>query len=192
MVFTFLEANRCWGDKLFGKNYFFDNFVASVFWREVPNLQNVGVNKIAAPPISATKFYDPPHHWYTLPPKQAKLYWNQSFWTKYTHCGHLVTPYILVIKNLIMTPLLFFPKIDDPNIFGTPILKKMIAPFKVRFCTDRSLYDNLQIVIIIIKKQKKYLVFSCIKVTQFSFSKLRFHLYSGYHYSKSLLKWNFI
>ena len=43
-------------------------------------------------------------------------------------CGHLVTPYILVIKNF-MTPLFFFPKIYDPPVFlGPPLPKKMIAP----------------------------------------------------------------
>ena len=35
-------------------------------------------------------------------------------------CGHLVTPYILIIKNF--DPPIYFPEIyDPPRIFGTPL-----------------------------------------------------------------------
>ena len=56
-----------------------------------------------------------PYHRYNLPPKQAKIVLKSVFLNKINNsiCGHLVTPYILVIKNF-MTPLFFFPKIHDP------------------------------------------------------------------------------
>ena len=91
------------------------------------NLQKVGVNEIMTP-LFRQKFYDP-HHRYTLPPKQAKTVLKSVFeQNKHTICGHLVTPYILVVKNF-MTPLFFFPKIyDPPSIFGIPSSEENDSP----------------------------------------------------------------
>ena len=61
-----------------------------------------------------TKNLRPPHHRYTLPPKQAKIVLKSVFFNKkHTTYGHLVTPYILAFKNF-MTPLVLFPKFYDP------------------------------------------------------------------------------
>ena len=57
-------------------------------------------------------------------PKFFLLFFVQN---KHTICGHLMTPYILVIKNF-MTPLFFFPKIYDPQYIWDPLQKKMPAP----------------------------------------------------------------
>ena len=95
----------------------------------VPNLQKVGAEKNCDPPISATKIYPPPHHRYTLPPKQAKTVLKAVFLkqNKYTICGHLVTLYILVIKNFMIPPF-FFPKFYDPLVY---LGRKMPAPWKL-------------------------------------------------------------
>ena len=73
----------------------------------------VDVNKIATPLFREQKCMTP-HHRHTLPPKQAKIVLKLVFFEqdKLTFCGHLVTPYILVIK-ICMTPVLF----------GTPFRK---------------------------------------------------------------------
>ena len=69
------------------------------------------------------KFYDPasPIH---LTPKQAKIVLKSVFLNKNKHtiCGHLVTPYILDIKNF--DPLFSFPKIYDPQYVWDPLPKK--------------------------------------------------------------------
>ena len=69
------------------------------FWKEVPNLQNIGVDKTATPLFRQQKFYAPPHHRYTLPPKQAKIVYSIDIslfeQNKHTIYGHFVTPYIL-------------------------------------------------------------------------------------------------
>ena len=86
--------------------------------------------KLRPPLFWQQKFYDPPIGDTPYPPKQAKIVLKSVFLkqNKHTICGHLVTPYILVIKNF-MTPLFFFPKFyDPPSIFGTPLPKKMTAP----------------------------------------------------------------
>ena len=49
------------------------------FGRGVPNLQKVGINKTATPLFRQQKFYDPPYHRYTLPPKQAKIVLKSVF-----------------------------------------------------------------------------------------------------------------
>ena len=43
-------------------------------WTGVPNFPEVGIDKTATPVFRQQTFYDPPpHHRYTLPPKQAKI-----------------------------------------------------------------------------------------------------------------------
>ena len=68
---------------------------------------------------------------YTLPPwNRLKLYWNQSFGqNKHTICGHLVTPYILVIKN-VDTPYFLSKNFvtPQPSIFGTPHSEENDSP----------------------------------------------------------------
>ena len=73
--------------------------------------------KLHPPPFRQQKFYDP-HHQYTLTPKQATIVLKSVFFeqNKHTTCGHLVTPYILVIKNF-MTPLFF---LTPPVYLGPP------------------------------------------------------------------------
>ena len=66
-----------------------------------------------------------------LTPKQAKIVLKSVFFeqNKHTICGHLVTPYILVIKKF-MTPLFSFPKIYDPPqyIWDPPPSKENASP----------------------------------------------------------------
>ena len=84
----------------------------------------------STPLFRQQKFYDP-HCRYTLPPKQAKIVFISLFeQNKHTICGHLVTPYnimILVIKNS-MTPLFFFPRIYDPPVYLGPPSKENASP----------------------------------------------------------------
>ena len=76
----------------------------------VPNL---GLQKSASiklrqppPPFWQPKFYDPPpHHQYTLPPKQAKIVLKTVFLNKTLKWGHLVILYT------------FWSKFYDPPIF---------------------------------------------------------------------------
>ena len=51
------------------------------FGRGVPNLQKVSINKIVTP-ILGIKILWPPHHRYTLPPKQAKIVLKSVFLNK--------------------------------------------------------------------------------------------------------------
>ena len=77
----------------------------------------------ATPPIWATKILWPPNLQNTLPPKQAKIVLKSVFLKKInTICGHLVIPYILVIKHFI--PLFFFPKIYDPQYICDPPFRR--------------------------------------------------------------------
>ena len=105
MILAQTEKQRlkCWCTEFGGGAIIF-------FRRGVPNLQKVSINIIVTPLFWQQKFYDP-HHWYTLRPKQAKIVLKSSLFEQNTHTiwGHLVTPYILVIKNF-MTRLFFFPK----------------------------------------------------------------------------------
>ena len=48
----------------------------------VPNLQKVGVNKLATPLFRQQIIYEPPHQRYTLPPKQAKIVLKSVFLNK--------------------------------------------------------------------------------------------------------------
>ena len=103
---------------------------AGIFSRRgVPNFKKSVLIKLRPLPISATTIYDPPNHQYNLPPKQAKIVLKSIFFeqNKHTICGHLVTPYILVIKNF-MTPLFFFPKIDDPPVYLGPPSEENASP----------------------------------------------------------------
>ena len=75
-----------------------------------------------------------PHHRYTLPPKQAKIVLKCLFeQNKRTICGHLVTPYILIIK--ILWPNFSFQKFDPQCISEPPseenaVLQYLIKPKK--------------------------------------------------------------
>ena len=83
------------------------------FGRGVPNLQKVGANKIVTSLFQQQKFHDPPPITDTpYPLKRLKL-------DKHIICGHLVTPYILVIKNL-MTPYFSFQKVMIPSVYLGP------------------------------------------------------------------------
>ena len=80
---------------------------------------------------------------YTLPLKQAKIELNSELslleQNKHTDCGHLVTPYILVVTNFCDSyPLFFFPM--TPSIFRRPFPKKII-PLKTKPNTV-SLFEN--------------------------------------------------
>ena len=95
----------------------------------VINLQKVSINKITTPLFRQQKFYEP-HHRYTLPPKQAKIVLKSVFLNKITHYVHLVTPYILIIKNC-MTPYFSFKNFMTPSIFGTPSSKENDSTLKI-------------------------------------------------------------
>ena len=99
-------------------------FGTIIFWGS--KLQKVRVNKMMTAPVglSATKKKLQLSHYlqYTLPPKQAKIVLKSAFFEQNKHTsdyGHLMTPYILVIKNF-MTFFFSFQNFD-PSIFGTPI-----------------------------------------------------------------------
>ena len=106
-----------------------DMLGAGIFFRRgVPNLQKVNVDKTVTPPISATRILWPPHHWYTLPPKQAKIVlksvlnkintlsvvilWLPTFWS----------------SKILWHPLFFFPKIYDPQNIWDPPSKENASP----------------------------------------------------------------
>ena len=60
-----------------------------------------------------------PHHRHTLPPKQAKIVLKSVFLNKTnTISGHLVIPYILVIKNFMTSPI-FLSKNLWPPVYDT-------------------------------------------------------------------------
>ena len=81
------------------------------------------------PPISATKIVWPP---ITRPPyslNKLKLYWNQSFWTKYKiHSVVIWLPTFWSSKILWPPPFPFQKFMTPPVYLGLPLLKKMIAP----------------------------------------------------------------
>ena len=117
-----------------GKGYHF-------LGKGVPNLQKVGINKIVTPPISATQILRPPHHRFTLPPKQAKIVlksvlnkintlsvvilWLPTFWS----------------SKILWTPIFLSKNLWPPPVYlGPPFKKKMIAPKKpegIFFATER-------------------------------------------------------
>ena len=81
------------------------------------------------PPYFGNKNFMIPHHRYTLPPKQTKVFLNKI---NTLLCGHLVTPYILVIKN-VMTPYFSFQKFMTPTVYMGPPFRRKCQPPKMYF-----------------------------------------------------------
>ena len=104
-------------------------------WKGVPNLQNVGINKIVTPLFRQEQFYDPTiYHRYTLPPKQAKIVLNSVFLNKintlFVVIWWLQCTYILVIKN-VMTPYFSFQNLmTSQYILDPPHSEENDSPLK--------------------------------------------------------------
>ena len=94
------------------------------FGREVPNLQKVGVDKTATPPISATKILWPPITDTPYPLNRLKLYWNQSFLNKISTLSVVILWLPTFYDHLFFFPIIY----ESPSIFGIPLLKKIPAP----------------------------------------------------------------
>ena len=94
----------------------------------VPNLQKVGVNKIATPYFGNKKLM-PPHHRYYLPPKQAKIVLKSVFLNKINKLSVVILWLPTFWLSQTLWPPIFLSKIYDPLVYlGFPIPKKMIAP----------------------------------------------------------------
>ena len=93
------------------------------FKREVPNLQKVGIDETATPLFWQQKFYDPPHHRYTLPPKQAKIVLKSVFLSK------INTLWSFCDSLHFMTPLFFsFKKFMNPQYIWDPPSEENVSP----------------------------------------------------------------
>ena len=80
----------------------------------VPNLQNVGINKIVPPSFRQQIFYNPPITNTPYPLRNRLNCIEISLFEQNKHYLHLATLHILVIKKFY-DPLVFFPKIYDPQ-----------------------------------------------------------------------------
>ena len=78
------------------------------FGRGVPNLQKVSVNKTAPPPHFGSKNFMTPHHWYTLPPNQAKIVFKISVFLNKINTPSVVILWLLTFRS---------SKFYDPPIF---------------------------------------------------------------------------
>ena len=100
----------------------------------VPNLQKVGVDKTAIPPILATKILWLPHHRYTLPPKQAKIVLKSVFLNKINTLS-VVILWLPTFwsSNILWPPYFSFQKFMTPGIFGTlPFWRKCQPPYFIQ------------------------------------------------------------
>ena len=101
------------------------------FGRGIPNLQKVGVNKIVTPYFGNETLW---HHHAPPPYPLNRLNYIEIILfeqNKHTICDHLVTPYILVIKNVMTTHLFFFPQIYDPQyIWDPPPFEEKDSPLR--------------------------------------------------------------
>ena len=87
------------------------------------------------PPYFGNKNFMTPHYRYTLPPKQAKIVLKPVFeQNKHTICGHVMTPYILVIKNFMTHPT-FPSKNLWPQYICDPPTEENTSPLRLLFCT---------------------------------------------------------
>ena len=69
-----------------------------------------------------------PHHRYTIFPKQAKIVLKSVFLNKYTHYLWSSCDSLHFDQNF-MTPLIFFPKIYDPQYIWDPHSEENDNPY---------------------------------------------------------------
>ena len=100
-------------------------------WSQI--YRKVSVDKTVPLYLGNKNFMTP--HRYTYPLNRLKLYCieiNLFEQNKHTICGHLVAPYILVIKNFMTPPFFLSKNLWPPQHFWDPLPKKMPAtPYQI-------------------------------------------------------------
>ena len=99
------------------------------FRRGVPNLQKVGVDKTATPYFDNKNFMTP-HHWYTLPRKQAKIVSKSVFMNKVNTLSVVILWLPTFWSSKILWPPYFsFQKFMTPQyILDPPFWRKWYPP----------------------------------------------------------------
>ena len=72
------------------------------------------------PPYFSNKNFTTPHHRYTLPPKQAKIVLKSVFLNKVNTLSVVILWLLHFGHQKLYDPLVFFPKIYDPQYIWDP------------------------------------------------------------------------
>ena len=106
----------------------------------VPNLQKVGSMKLQ-PPHFSNKNCMTPHHWYTLPPEQAKIVLKSVFLNKINTLSVVILWLPTFWSSKFYHPLFFFPKNYDPPVLELTEVSRILMTYSfhlLQWCLSQS------------------------------------------------------